>query len=459
MGPERIQKILARAGVSSRRAAEELILAGRVEVNGRVVRELGTRADAGRDQIRVDGRSIGDAEDLRYYLLYKPERVVTTLSDPEGRKAVGDFLRGVDERVYPVGRLDYDAEGALLLTNDGDLAHRLTHPRWGVQRTYLAKVRGEPDDDAIARLISGVRLEDGKARAIEATFEQRTPKNTWIRIVVSEGRNHLVKRMCEAIGHPVVRLFRSDHAGLGVSGMKPGELRALSSDEVRALRKAVEKEAPPPPGGLPKRRRAAVRDPVMGTARRFEGRGPPRADFTPGEDGRRTSAERPSRAPWRDARAGDRAGRGEGRPGSGERPSRAPWRDARAGDRAGRGEGRPGSGERPSRAPWRDARAGDRAGRGERRPGSGERPARAPWRVARGEGRTGSGREGRPTGSAPRRTEGRGAFGEGSSRPGAARQRPSPRGAARSSKPSSPRPGGSRPPDRGGRGGGPRKRR
>ena len=277
MAEERLQKILSRAGVASRRAAEELIRAGRVQVNGEVVRELGTRADPRRDVIRVDDRTIAEPGELVYYVLYKPERVVTTLSDPEGRDAVGDFIRRLRERVYPVGRLDYDAEGVLLLTNDGELAHKLTHPRWGVPRTYLAKVKGEPTDEVLERMRQGVRLEDGMARALEASFEKRTPKNTWIRLVVAEGRHHLVKRLCEAVGHPVVRLFRSDYAGVTAAGLRPGEVRELTSREVQMLKKAVEKEAPPPPGGRrrkPARAGAgAVRNPVLGTARRQMGQG------------------------------------------------------------------------------------------------------------------------------------------------------------------------------------------
>jgi 23S rRNA pseudouridine2605 synthase len=322
MSQERLQKILARAGIASRRAAEEYILAGRVEVNGQVVRELGTRAEAGRDQIRVDGKAIVEPEADVYYVLYKPEGVVTTLSDPEGRRCVGDFLRSVDERVFPVGRLDYDAEGVLLLTSDGGLAHKLTHPRWGVRRTYLAKVKGEPSNEVLERLTRGVRLEDGKAQALEATFERATEKNTWIRLVVAEGRPHLVKRLCEAVGHPVVRLFRSDYAGIDVDGMKPGDLRPLLAAERKLLVKAVEKEAPLPPGGIPRKRRTtvgrAVRDPILGTAPRRSARG-----F--GEEAGRGRAH-----------AGE--GRGEGR-----RPGGRGAERGFAGD-GGRGPGRAGVG-------------------------------------------------------------------------------------------------------------------
>lgn len=268
MAEERLQKILSRAGVASRRAAEKMILEGRVKVNGKVIRELGTRADPEADIVTVDGKPIARVSEHVHLMLYKPTKVVTTLSDPEGRRSVGDLLRSLKVRVFPVGRLDYDAEGALLLTNDGDLAHRLAHPRWGVPRTYRAKVKGFPTDEALERMKKGVRLEDGMARATEVELERRTLRNAWIRLEVREGRHHLVKRLCEAVGHPVDRLVRLDYAGVGIQGMTPGELRFLSSGEVRRLKAAVRKEAPPPPGGIRKRPRrpdvGAVRDPIRG---------------------------------------------------------------------------------------------------------------------------------------------------------------------------------------------------
>ncbi len=240
---ERLQKVMSRAGVSSRRKAEELITGGHVEVNGKRVTELGTRVDSGKDTIRVDGKLIADIEDRVYYVLFKPSGCVTTLSDPEGRPTVRDHLRTIHERVYPVGRLDYDAEGVLLLTNDGDLAHKLMHPRYGAQRTYLAKVKGEPNERTIEKLREGVRLEDGMAKPIEAALVSHAEKNTWIRLVLSEGRPHLVKRLCDAVGHPVQRLFRSSYAGIGVEGMMPGESRELSMAEVRQLKASLRAEA------------------------------------------------------------------------------------------------------------------------------------------------------------------------------------------------------------------------
>src|SRR3989441_3283609 len=271
---ERLQKILAHAGVASRRKAEQLIAEGRVELNGRTVKELGTKADPRKDLIRVDGKLIADPEEKVWFVLYKPAGCVTTLSDPEGRPTIAQYLKGIPERVYPVGRLDYDVEGALLVTNDGELAHQLMHPRFGVRRTYLAKVAGVPRPEQIDRLLSGVRLEDGRARALDAAVQSRTPRNTWVRVVVAEGRPHLVKRLMEAVGAPVQKLHRADYGGIGVAGMRPGEARELTRAEVQMLRAQSGKKAeagvrrqqialparrhghrPPPAGGRTRRGR------------------------------------------------------------------------------------------------------------------------------------------------------------------------------------------------------------
>lgn len=262
----RLQKVLAQAGLGSRRVCEDLIARRRVTVNGEVA-ALGRRVDPERDVIEVDGARIGVRPGLVHYLLNKPAGVITTAADTHGRRTVTELVPA-EPRVFPVGRLDADTEGLLILTNDGDLAHRLAHPRWGVPRTYRVKVKGFPSDEALERMKKGVRLEDGMARATEVEVEQRTLRNTWLRLVVREGRHHLVKRLCEAVGHRVDRLVRLDYAGVGIEKMSPGELRFLSSGEVRRLRAAVRKEAPPPPGGIRKRARrrdaGAVRDPVRG---------------------------------------------------------------------------------------------------------------------------------------------------------------------------------------------------
>ena len=216
-GSVRLQKYLASAGVSSRRKAEELIVGGprEGELAGRSP-SSGRRSSRAATSSRWTEGSSRRAEGRAYYLLYKPPGCVTTASDPEGRPTALDYLRGVKERVFPVGRLDFDAEGALLFTDDGELANRLAHPRYGHRRTYLVKVKGDPEPEALLRMTAGVRLDDGPARALEATVHERAEKNVWVRVVVAEGRFHLVKRLCEAVGLQVQRLFRPEFGGLTV---------------------------------------------------------------------------------------------------------------------------------------------------------------------------------------------------------------------------------------------------
>ncbi len=231
--PERLQKILARAGVASRRVIEDLIAQGRVTVNGEVA-ELGNRADADVDQIEIDGALIGLHADTVWYLLNKPAGVVTTASDPQGRTTVVDLVPD-DVRVFPVGRLDTDTEGLLLLTNDGDATHRLTHPSYGVEKEYLAHVEGRPSRGAIRRLRQGVELDDG----VTAPAKASTVAPDVIRLVIHEGRNRQVRRMCEAIGHPVARLVRVRIGPIRDQHLAPGEWRPLTPDEIRALERAA----------------------------------------------------------------------------------------------------------------------------------------------------------------------------------------------------------------------------
>ena len=283
---ERLQKFLARGGVASRRRAEELIAEGRVTVNSACVRELGARVDPARDLVAVDGRLVSPPAAERYYLLYKPPGCVTTLSDPQGRRTAADYLR-VGERVFPVGRLDYDAEGAVLFTTDGALAHRLSHPRFGHARTYLVKVKGEPRREQLERLRAGVNLEDGPARALEAALHESAEKNTWIRLAVGEGRFHLVKRLCEAVGLKVQRLFRPEFGGVSVAGLRPGAFRELSPDEVASLRRATLKQGSGSDAVRPR--------PALPRAARRHGHGPPPA---PGD----APPPRPARRPRGPAR-------------------------------------------------------------------------------------------------------------------------------------------------------------
>ncbi|RKG95415.1 pseudouridine synthase [Corallococcus sp. CA053C] len=245
MAAERLQKYLARAGVASRRHAEELITSGRVGVNNQTVTELGSRVEPGTDLVTVDGKLVTPPEESSYYLLYKPIGVVTTLSDPQGRPTVANYVEETGRRLFPVGRLDYDAEGALLFTDDGALAHKLTHPSFQVPRTYLAKVKGVPDMPTIEKLRGGVRLEDGMATPVYVGIFEKVERNTWLKIVVAEGRPHLIKRLCAAVGHPVVRLFRPAYAGVGVEGLRPGQLRQLKLSEVMQLNEVAEGRAQP----------------------------------------------------------------------------------------------------------------------------------------------------------------------------------------------------------------------
>jgi 23S rRNA pseudouridine2605 synthase len=236
---QRLQKVLAQAGIGSRRACEELIAAGRVRVNGeRAI--LGGKVDPETDLVEVDGAAVGVREGLVHYLLNKPAGVVTTASDPQGRPTVVGLVPD-EPRVFPVGRLDADTEGLLVLTNDGELAHRLTHPSFGVDKEYLAEVEGTPSRGALRRLREGVELEDGPT--VPATVSTAGPH--LLRITIHEGRNRQVRRMCAAVGHPVRRLVRVRIGPVTDHRLPPGEWRPLTQDEVRALeRAAVPRPAP-----------------------------------------------------------------------------------------------------------------------------------------------------------------------------------------------------------------------
>jgi len=239
MQAERLQKILSEAGITSRRKAEKLILQGRVSVNGKVVSELGTKAVLGKDDICVDGKSIKAETEKVVVALFKPRSCVTTLHDPQGRPTVADLVKSIAVRVYPVGRLDYDAEGLLLMTNDGELAHRLQHPRYKVPKTYLVKIRGRPLEEALGRLQQGIELEDGLTAPAELQILEDDKKSTWLTLTLREGRNHQVKRMCAAVGCPVLRLRRTKIGPIDLGSLQPGRSRKLKAREVRALRRAV----------------------------------------------------------------------------------------------------------------------------------------------------------------------------------------------------------------------------
>jgi 23S rRNA pseudouridine2605 synthase len=256
---ERIQKILSQAGIASRRASEQLMLEGRVTVNGATIRELGTKADPSHDDIRVDGRRIKVVENHRYLLLNKPRGYMTTRSDPERRPTVIDLLRGVKEYVYPVGRLDFESEGLLLLTNDGDLAAALTHPSHGVARVYEVRVLGVPDDRDIGRISRGIVIEGRRTAPAEVRLlpHGRDAREATLSIMIREGRNRQVRKMCEAIGHPVTHLRRTAIGPIRDTTLKLGSWRDLSEDEVKRLRKASESTRPVPrrPRQSPRRAR------------------------------------------------------------------------------------------------------------------------------------------------------------------------------------------------------------
>ena len=249
---ERLQKIIAHAGFASRREAETMIREGRVTVNGRVVTELGSRAYAGRDHIKVDGKLITRAEPHRYILLYKPKEVMTTVQDPQGRKTVIDLVRGIRERIYPVGRLDFHSEGLIVLTNDGDLAFKVSHPRHGSVKTYHVKVRGVPEPRLIEKLQRGITI-DGK-RTLPCGIEQMKTTgrnldegNSWYEVKLREGRTQQIRRMFQAVGHPVTKLRRVAIGPISDPKLTPGDWRELTKQEVKLLSTHMEpKEAPKP---------------------------------------------------------------------------------------------------------------------------------------------------------------------------------------------------------------------
>jgi 23S rRNA pseudouridine2605 synthase len=238
MAEERLQRALARAGFGSRRACEQLIVDGRVTLNGTVA-TLGDRIDAAIDHLEVDAVTVNLDPNVRYYALHKPVGVITTMDDPQGRADIRGFLPAEGPRVFPVGRLDRDTEGLLLLTNDGELANRLTHPRYGIEKEYLAEVEGSPSSRHVGRLRRGVELEDGLARAASARVVAASGDRGALRIVMTEGRKREVRRLLAAVGLPVTRLVRLRVGPVTLGRLPPGALRELSPDEVRALAKST----------------------------------------------------------------------------------------------------------------------------------------------------------------------------------------------------------------------------
>ncbi|WP_282442327.1 pseudouridine synthase [Pelotomaculum sp. PtaB.Bin117] len=236
---ERLQKVMSRAGVASRRRCEEMIVAGMVKVNGEVVTKLGAKIEPGKDKVVVAGETLSLTDDKYYLALYKPRGYVSTLHDEKGRKKVTDLLDGFDGRVYPVGRLDYNSEGLLLLTNDGDLTYALTHPKHHIPKTYLVRVAGIPAYNHLEQMASGLILADGPTAPAKINLAEVSEGNALLEITIFEGRNRQIRRMCENIGHPVLRLLRTRVGNISLAGLRPGQYRSLSAKELALLKKSA----------------------------------------------------------------------------------------------------------------------------------------------------------------------------------------------------------------------------
>ncbi|HWP48872.1 MAG TPA: pseudouridine synthase [Candidatus Limnocylindrales bacterium] len=238
---ERLQKVLARAGIASRRESERLIKEGRVMVNSKIVTQLGTKVDPTQDIIQVDGKQISLKKSYHYLLLYKPAGYLTTFKTDETKPTLADLLPKLKGRVFPVGRLDFNSEGLVFLTDDGELAYILQHPKFEVPKTYEVRVHGIPDEKDLNRLSQGIRLEDGKTKPAKVRLLRTTGKNAWLQITIYEGKKRQVRRMCEAVGHPVSRLIRVALGPLTLQGLEKGSYRFLTPEEVTSLKKYVEK--------------------------------------------------------------------------------------------------------------------------------------------------------------------------------------------------------------------------
>src|SRR5882724_1300339 len=300
MQQERLQKIIAHAGVSSRREAEAMIREGRVTLNGRVVTELGTRADPDRDHIKVDGKLITKAEPHRYILLYKPKEVMTTVEDPQGRRTVIELVRGIRERIYPVGRLDFHSEGLVLLTNDGELAFKVSHPTHGSVKTYSVKVRGVPDERMVEKLRRGITI-DGKRtlpcdiERMRTTGKRDDEGNSWFEVKLREGRTQQIRKMFKAIGHPVSKLKRVAIGPISDPKLTPGVWRELTRHEVKMLETMKELKAKPRrPVARPASRKKPAAAAKRSTAARPKARPAASRAAKPRSSSRRTPSPRPA---------------------------------------------------------------------------------------------------------------------------------------------------------------------
>ena len=316
----RLQKVIAASGLASRRKAEEWIAQGRVMINGKIVRELGTRIDPERDHVKVDGRHLKAVEPYAYLLLNKPKGIVSTLNDPEGRPTIEHLLHGVTLRMFPVGRLDFDTEGLMLLTNHGELAQALLHPRYHVAKVYLAKVKGVLTDDEIDQLARGVKLEDGMTAPATVKKIRKAKENSWLEVTIYEGRKHQIKRMFEVVGHPVLKLKRIRFGPLALGNLLPGEFRYLTDREANTLRGIFQyKQEQEAEGILPQSIRSQK------PARK--------APTHPARHSSPRSTGQPARSGERPARSGGQPARSEGQParfaGKPAHPSRQPARPPR----------------------------------------------------------------------------------------------------------------------------------
>lgn len=309
MALERLQKLLARAGVSSRRKAEELIVRGRVSVDGRIVSELGARADSRKSRIEVDGKRIV-AEDLVYGVLHKPRGTVCTLRDPEGRPTIADLLRGVGARVVPVGRLDYHTSGVLLFTNDGDFASALQHAKTGAPKVYVAKVHGSVDERVLARFKESIVIDGRPTRPADARILRHEGDKCWLEFSLKEGKNRQIRRLGEHAQSPILRLVRTEQAGITVEGLRPGNWRFLTVDELAKMKKqyGVPKRVRRPPNPAELKERAAPANrrakPAASTARRPKSGAPGAHRAQPTTSGARrpkssVASDRKRRAPSR----------------------------------------------------------------------------------------------------------------------------------------------------------------
>jgi len=234
---ERLQKIISRAGISSRRKAEELIIDGRIKVNNEIITELGSKADITKDKITFDGEPISSPENRVYLVLNKPSGYICSRTDPENRPTVLDLIKNVDERIFPVGRLDYDTEGLLVLTNDGAFSQILQHPSSNIPRTYLVKVKELPKEEDLARLREGIHIDNLKTNKVKIKIVNKLPKNTWLEVVLWEGRNRQIKKMFEAIGHRSLRILRTDFGPISLKNLAQGSYRFMNRKEINEVRK------------------------------------------------------------------------------------------------------------------------------------------------------------------------------------------------------------------------------